>query len=316
MQPFAEHLALDRHVGGGERFLAEVELDLEPVGHHRFDLHGLSEHAATELRLGSPVAGRRIVGRLQRERVEPADRFGVRDGLDELSLRVVQAHAHRMLGRQRAILVLQHEGEVDVVARPPYPALAIDEALEAGLDLLAADVEMAGGQRAAAVDLEIAFLAAMLGQHIEGRAAGGLAGGGQLGETVRVGGRGAGRLILEVHHREIDALERLGCLQVGSDHPQLAALVALGDEPDVGGDEVARVAHARGMLVVGVFARILALGPGAAVLVLAVEVLGIIPAARLLDVEVLTVGERLLFARRHGVLLLRTAVGGVAAIDR
>jgi hypothetical protein len=66
---------------------------------------------------------------------------------DYLPERVLELEEHRMVGRQRLQPVIEHETQVQVVARPPDSALAVNEALDARLGLLAAHVEVADGKR-------------------------------------------------------------------------------------------------------------------------------------------------------------------------
>src|SRR4051812_32916250 len=67
--------------------LAELEIDLEPVRHHGFDLHGPGETRSADKGCRGPVAGDGIWRGLELEGIELAGRRGVRRGLHELVAR-------------------------------------------------------------------------------------------------------------------------------------------------------------------------------------------------------------------------------------
>ena len=308
VQPLAEEAALERHLGLAQYRLVEIELDLQTIGHHRLDLESLAEGGAAENGLGRPVAGRGIVGGAQGEGVKAADRRGVSHALHALALGVVQLHGDRVMVGDHLVFVLQDKSEIDVVARTPHATLAVDLPLEAAADLLPADIEVADGQRRALTELEITPLPALLGKQVKrcGRQF-------DLADTLGVGVKRADHLVLEVQDRDLDAVHGRRGAQVRGHHEHPAALVALGEQADVGAEEIARVLHTLGILVVGVRAGILAIAQ-AAVGALTIIILVVFPTAGLLDLQVLVVDERLGFIG-HG-RLARAAIVRVRARDR
>ena len=106
--------------------LFEVECDLQAIGRHGFDLERLRERRTAERRLRGPVPGRRILRRRQLERIEAVDGRRVHDRLRQLRLRIEELHRDGMPRRRRLLLILQYERQIDVVARPPDAAFAVD----------------------------------------------------------------------------------------------------------------------------------------------------------------------------------------------
>ncbi len=103
------------------------------------------------------------------------------------------SRTHGMARRQDLLAVEEGEGQVEGVARPPDAALAVEDALDALLGDLAADVEMAQGQGAFAGDAQVADVAAALRRNVEGPVLEG-----EDGEAVGVARRFAEELVLVV----------------------------------------------------------------------------------------------------------------------
>ena len=212
-----------------------------------------------------------------------------------------------MVGRQPAAVVLQQEAQVDVVARPPDAALAPEETLEPALDRFATRVEVADRQCLATAELEVADVLAALRGEDEGRASGVVHG--DLREALAVGLALGELLVLVVAHRELHAGQRLAAVDGGRGEVQLAVGAALGDQAEVGSEEVALGLHALVPAVVGGLAGIVALAP-VGVLLVVVALLAAVPAA---VAGLVVAGERRLgFGRGRRA---RAVVGGVGAGD-
>ena len=232
-QPLRRDRTLDR-AAGGEAVRAEIERDLEAVRHDGFDLHALAERRAAEQHLRGPVAGGCGLAGLQFEAIEAADRRGVRHGLHELAARIVELHRRRVIGGQGCTLVLQHERQMQRVARAPDAALTVDVALESLGDGLAADVEMTDRQCGAGAELEESALIVRFGDQQERRA-----GRRDRRHAVGIGSAEPDFLVLEVAHRELRAGHRRGGAQVRGGDQQLAVLIALREQADVRREQIA-----------------------------------------------------------------------------
>ncbi len=90
-------------------------------------------------------------------------------------------------------------------------------------------------------------------------------------------------------------------------------IAAFGDDADVGGDEIAGVPAAAGMLVIGILARVFAVPP---VTPLSTIILfGIVPAAGFPDMQIFMVLQRFLLHHRYRVLLFAAGKQGIAPVN-
>src|SRR5690606_13238678 len=213
----------------------------------------------------------------------------------------------RMIRGQRPILILQHEREMNVVAGAPDAAFAVDMTLDAGGDALAADVEVADRERDALLDLQVAFLSALLRDERKRRFLER-----QLRETLRVGFEACKRLPLKIERLDARARERLGGPQVGRNDDPTTALILLREQTDIRDEDVARVSRA--MLVVGVvrvLTRIVAIRPIRAV-VHAEVLFDVVPVAVVGEILRVEIDERFFLDRRRTFAGIDRAV----AIDR
>ncbi len=199
VQPLAEQFALERHIRDVQGLLAEIEFHLEAVGDHGFNLELLAEGLAAQDGPGGPVTGQIFFAGFQFEGIEVIHRLVVGRAVNQLALGVIQVHGHRMTGGDDVLFVLQHESEINIVSRPPDPALSIDITFDTLLDLLAADIEMAGGQGGALAELEITALPVVVGNQIK-RPTAEIDG----GHALFVRGGLADGLVLEIQESQLD----------------------------------------------------------------------------------------------------------------
>ncbi len=136
--------------------------------------------------------------------------------------------------RQRARLIPQQEGQIHHVAGAPDAALAVNQAFQALLDLLAAHVEMAERERGAVIQFQKAGLIAEMRRHDER-----LAVEMERRHAVGVGARHALRLLLIIEQRDFDAGKRLRGLQIRRNDGHVLQ-IAFGNQADVGDQHIAR----------------------------------------------------------------------------
>ena len=282
---------------------AQVEVHLQAVGHHGLDLERGREASPTDLDGRVPVPGGRVRHGAEREGVEVADGVGVGDRVNHLARRIEESQGGRVVGRQGIVGVVEHEGQMDVVAGAPHPALPVDHPLEPFRDDFAAHLEVARRQRPAGAHLEVAFLAAPGGHRVVGFR-------GKRGAGQSPGSRyhGFERLVLVVHEGDRDAAHRFGGAKVRRGDQDAAAGVPLCGHADVRGQEVPRVARPRGPAEVGVEARVVAVPPVDG---------GIdpVPTARRAP-RGLQVGRPRFLEHGDQILFFAAREGGVAAVER
>ncbi len=308
VEPLAGDGGLEGQVLAPQDLARHPEVDLEPVGDDGLDLEGLAESQPAHEDAGLPVAGRGGLVRRGPERVERLDGPFRPQGPHEPALRRIELHADGVARRQDLVSVEEDEGQVEGVAGAPDAALAVDRALEALLDGLPADVEMAHRQGRVVAHSEIADVVARLGRDIVGRI-------GELedGEAVGVADRLAEGLVLEVEGPHPDPGQGLGRADVGGHDVQRAGRLALGDQPDVGGQEIAAdggLGVVAG-IVIGVVARVVAAGP--VPMSPGISFLGVIP------VRIAVVSFALLVAERglldDGLVARGAGIGRVAPVE-
>ncbi len=284
----------------------EIERHLQPVGHDRLDSQMASEAQLTQDGLRRPIAGGRISRRLDIEAIKALGWRRISRALHEPAAWVIQLESDRMTRGERAALVLQNERQVHRVARSPDTPVPIEEAFHSLGHRLPAHIEVARGQRIADVELEIAALLSGLTHQQERCACGS-----QRGQAVSIRARRRQSAVLEVADNELDAGSRRARAQVGGAHEKAPALIALGQQTDVRGYQVALRTRA---LVIGEVRRIARVGAIRPPRLACVEVLlGIVPVGRLLLVPVFLVAQRGLRGRRLlARLLARARVGGIA----
>ena len=139
-----------------------------------------------------------------------------------------------MVGRKGLFRIEEDETEVHVVARPPDAAFGVNETLETAADLGPADVEPAEGQGLPVVELEVSDLVAAAGDDEKG-----ILPRFEPDETVGIGRPRSRFLLLEVQHGDIDTLERSSRPEVGDEDEDPAVVADLGDESQVGQQDVA-----------------------------------------------------------------------------
>ncbi len=231
-----------REPGGGDPGLvarASVEdgtgyfqIDFQAVGFDGFDMEALVEGGAAHLDIGVPPAGG-IVGRSgDGEGVEAVLAGGEHPGV-ELALRGVEFQGGRKAFGKALLPVGEDHGHVQGVARAPDASFPIDEAFQALLDGLAAHVEAAHGLLVAVGEAEVARGLPLAGEQEEG-----LPGHLELGEALAVGLSGPDALELEVIRFQVNALGRLRVAQVRHRGPEGVAVGILGEEAQVGGQQV------------------------------------------------------------------------------
>ncbi len=214
VEPLGRDRRVEGHVLADERLAPGVEDDLEPVGRDRFDLQRLLEGHPPDEDAGPPVAGGRSLVGLDAEGIERLDGLLRLERPDELPLRRIDLHEHGVAFGQDILPVEQGEGQVERVARPPDAALAVDDAFDALLGDLAADVEVAQGQDALAADAQIADVPAPLRLDVERTVPQR-----EDGEAVAVGGRLAEELILIVVGPDLQARRAAGPSRCRSSRP-------------------------------------------------------------------------------------------------
>ncbi len=228
----------------------------------------LRETRATHQRQRVPVAGGRIGRGLELEGIELSHRLRIRQRLHQLTARIAQFDRDRVVRRQGMCPVLQREREIDRVARTPDAAVAVEISLETRDHGFAAHVEVAHGQRHAVRHAQVALAPAIVGDERERRAARI-----ELHHAIGVGAAAGQHLVLVAHGVDLHARQRLRAVERRGDREQLAALRALGDQADVGSEQVARVADVASVAVVRRLAGIVALVPAdvAVVILLVVD---------------------------------------------
>jgi hypothetical protein len=154
------------------------------------------------------------------------------------------------------VAVLERERQIDRIARAPHAAVAVNVALQTVDDGLAADVKVADRQRDAVRHAQVALAAVLLRDQRER-----LALHVQLDHAVAIGVARGDDLVLVVDRVDLHARERLGTVQCRRDRQQLALGGTLGDQADVGGEEVALVADVLAPAVVSRLAGVRALVP-------------------------------------------------------
>ncbi|MBK6830638.1 MAG: hypothetical protein IPG92_07825 [Flavobacteriales bacterium] len=88
--------------------------------------------------------------------------------LVEATARVGHLQHHGMFLGELVPGVLQHEAEVERIARAPYAALSIEEALQALVDGFARHVQVAHRECGSVIELEVAALRTLAGNEQEG----------------------------------------------------------------------------------------------------------------------------------------------------
>ena len=232
-----EPLAVQAHrIGGaGVQNLGQVQLDAQPVGFDRLHPQRGIEIAVTDARHRAPVAGGRVLGGAQSEGIELPHRLAVGVFGHLVAARVEPVQGQRVVVGNTVVGVVENKGEMDVVARAPHVPFAVEETLEAVAHPLAAGVELIGGQRLVARQLQVAAVITELGDQIERRAVHP-----QGGFTVVVGGALGEPLVLVVVHGDAHAAGRRVAIQMGGHHDQPVVLALLGDQPQIGGQKSAR----------------------------------------------------------------------------
>ena len=250
-------VGLDAGLGlgaAGEDSRTHIEVDFQPVGLDILDAQGFVEGSAADFDVGVPEAGR--VFRQGRD-VERVETVGGRAGLAgvELALRGVEFEGRRMRCREVAALVLQDHGNVQGVAGTPDAPFAVDEALQAFLDLLAADVEAAETLFIAVRDLEVADGIAAPGDDHEGPTLDG-----QGAEAVAVGLARGDLAELEIVGFEIDARGRGRRVDIRCRDPKLVPVGVFGHQTDIRSHQVDD-GEALGQHVITRIRRVIALVP-------------------------------------------------------
>ena len=229
-----EPLAVQGHrVGGaGVQGVGQVQFDAQPVGLDRLDPQRGIEITVADPRHRAPVAGGRVLGGAQGKGVELPHRLAVGVFGHLVAARVEPVQGQRVVIGNAIVGVVENKGEMDVVARAPHVPFAVEEALEAVAHPLAAGIELVGGQRLVARQLQVAAVVAMVGDQIKRcavHARGGFA--------VAVGGALGELLVLVVVHGDAHAAGRRVAVQMGGHHDQPVVLALLGDQAQVGGQE-------------------------------------------------------------------------------
>ena len=93
----------------GSSSVAEVHRDLEPVGHHRLDLQRLLEDGTAHAHATVVVAGGRVGRRGHVERVEAVRRLRACHAPHQLTARVEEVEAHRVIRGESLRRVVEHE---------------------------------------------------------------------------------------------------------------------------------------------------------------------------------------------------------------
>ncbi len=181
----------------------ELHRDLEAVGHDRLDLERLVEGRPAHAHPARVVAGGGVGGGRHVERVEAVRRLRAAHRPHELAARVHEVEAHRVVGRDPLRGVVEDEREVHDVAGAPDPALAVEEALEALRRPGAGHVEVGDGEGGAAVEAQVAGLAAVAHRGEERRPLHR-----ETHHAVAVGAAGGERLLLVVEERHLGARRR------------------------------------------------------------------------------------------------------------
>ena len=190
------------------------------------------EAAAAHFYGGVPVAGGVVGLGGEVKVVESVGAVGYFLGV-ETALGGIQFQGGGVPFRERLALIGQNHGEVHGVAGTPYAALAVDIGLEALVQHLAAYVKAAQGALVAANYPQVGNAAAGLAHHGKG-----LAGDGELGQTVAVGLALGDELQLVIVHFQAGARHGLGGEEVGGGQPQGATLGVFGHQAQVAGHEL------------------------------------------------------------------------------
>ena len=141
------------------------KVDFEPIGLYGFDPQRLMEAGTAYFHVSVPKSGRGIGLRGDMEDVHAihttdGDLFRV-----ELATRIEDLYRNGMILRDTFFAIFHHEGHMEGVTRPPYAALAVDEAFQSAFSLFAANVEAAKHVFLPIHESEVAFLLVRSGGH-------------------------------------------------------------------------------------------------------------------------------------------------------
>ncbi len=126
-------------------FLGHRKGYLQAVRFDRFDTETLRKGDAAYIHVDIPRACRCIGFSRHIENIKSCFTFCLCLAQVELAERIVKFHDDRMISWEHPAAVVQHKAEMQRVARTPYTAVAVDEALDAFLHDFSGDIE--GTQR-------------------------------------------------------------------------------------------------------------------------------------------------------------------------
>ena len=250
-----------QHLGRSDRYL-------QAVGFDGLDTHRVVECLSADLEPRIPLSRQGILAGACMEYVDAIDAFGKRLAIVELFGRGVELQRHLVgqaddhIAQQAAVpvvqgplLVLDNQCQMYLVARPPYAALAVNEALDTLRGLLAADVEPARREFMPAVDLQIGGGDAVRGRHHE-RITVNL----EIGETPLIGPGCADLAHLVVVGRDPRPGPRRGGHEVCYGCPEPVPLRTLDNQTEVRCREVV-FGHTIGAHIVARFRGVVAIFP-------------------------------------------------------
>ena len=213
------------------------------------------EGASTHFDVGIPYAGGVIRTCGDLEGVEAVQSSHGDESAVELPTRIVHLQCDGMRVGDALLPVFQDEGDVQRVSRTPYATFAVDEAFQSFLYLLPAGVEAAGGEVFSGHHAQVALLLAVGGADEEGHAVGG-----DFGKALRIGLSCADGLELEVVDGDVCSFHGAGGEDVADGYPEPVHRIALGDDPQVRGIDIAG-GHTAAVHIIRRMARIVLLPP-------------------------------------------------------
>ena len=215
----------------------------------------LVEAASSQLEIGIPAARRVVCVGNELEVMETVAPLAVHDSLIELAARGIDLHGHGVILRELVLQVIHDKCQVQGVARPPYATFAIDIALQAAADGLAAYVEAAGAVLVSVLHLQVAGGLAAASRHcpdlavrIDGRA------------SVPVGPGTAYALLLEVVGIDLRTAQRLSAEYVIDGHPYAFPVLAFCDDANVAAEQGC-LRETGGVHIEGILRRVIPVFP-------------------------------------------------------
>ena len=232
-QPAGGDVAPDG-LGGYGRIVIEFDVNDDVVGLYGLDLDRLVPGLAASRHSHLPIAGRSVGRGGEMETVHAVETGVVDQRADGLALRIAQYGRHRVIGRKDAFVKHRDEGDVDVVTGTPDTAFPENKAFLALAGCIAVHVEVAHRNRSSGSQRQVGLVIALAHddgtrpviRHLAGEAA------------ARSSRAFADNLVDRVVQRHLGAADRLRREDIGHEHIVFALVRALGNDRQVGDQDV------------------------------------------------------------------------------